>query len=92
MSEPQIHQRELIPSDVITALFYSPPWAKEIMTPLLYVNDEVVDNRTAYLKVAKCAVLRHHQIAGLNYVKHHCDPITWGEVQESTQSQICLNQ
>jgi hypothetical protein len=29
---------------------------------------------------------------GLNYVKHHCDPITWGEVQESTQSQICLNQ
>jgi hypothetical protein len=60
MSEPQIHQRELIPSDVITALFYSPPWAKELMTPLLYVNDEVVDNRTAYLKVAKCAVLRHH--------------------------------
>lgn len=78
--EPQIHQRELVPSDLITAFFYSPPYMPTNEKPLLFVNCELVDNREAYFAAAQCAQMGYYDLAGGNYIKHHCVPITWGEV------------
>lgn len=80
MNKATIYSRELEPDDVITAFFYSPPFASKYEKPLLLVNDEYVDNREAYMLAAEYASLGYYEILGGNYVKHNCEPIKWKHI------------